>query len=179
MKILDFTKFTLLLEADDPAAAPAPPPADAGGMAPPPPAPAPPPALGGDMGAPAPAAGGPVQPTTTDMKFIFIQEAGKKEWHGHHDSDGGTKRFTMYKVTADEFTKWLEVHKLDQDKDLALAALAGRRKMPENLYKEFKKEVVDGTLGSDQGSLDVTFDSDTDLSNPSTDDLDVVFLRSR
>lgn len=178
MKILGYNDFKLILEADEPAPAGAAP-TDAGAALapPPPPPPAPSPDLGG--GATPPAGGGATPPVTTDMKFVFIQDADKKEWRGHHDKDGGSKRFTVYKVTQEELTKWLDVHKLDKDNDLVMAALAGRRKMPQDTYKEFKKEVINGTLGSDQGAIDITFDSDSDLSNPSTDDLDVVFLRSR
>jgi hypothetical protein len=180
MRILEFKEFRRLLLEDDPAPAPAaappPPPADPiAAMPPPPPA---------DMGMPgalppdpnaAPA--GPTAPT--GLKFIFIQDAENKKWHGSHGEDGGTKRFTQYDVTPDELTKWLEVHKLDTDKDLVLAALAGRRPMPENVYSTFKKEVLSGDLGSDKGTLDIKFDSDDNFSHPSTTDLEVVFLKSK
>lgn len=190
MRILEFKEFKNLLLEDDPAAPPAdaaapPPPADAaapppppaGAAAPPPPPPmdpGAPPALPGDPNA-APA--GPAAPT--GLKFIFIQDAENKKWHGAHTEDGGTKRFTQYEVTPDELTKWLEVHKFDKEKDLVLAALAGRRPMPETVYTTFKKEVIDGELGTDKGIVDIKFDSDENFNNPSTTDLEVVFLKSK
>ena len=183
MRILEFKEFRrLILEDDpapaaDPAAAMPPPPDPAAAMPPPPPPPV-------DMGMPAalppdPNAA-PAGPTsTTGLKFIFIQDAENKKWHGSHNEDGGTKRFTQYEVSPDDLTKWLEVHKLDKEKDLVLAALAGRRPMPDTVYSTFKKEVIDGGLGTDKGPLDIKFDSADNFSHPSTTDLDVDFLKSK
>ena len=60
-----------------------------------------------------------------------------------------------------------------------MAALAGRRPMPQDVYSTFKKEVVAGDLGTDKGIIDIKFDSDSNFSNPSTSDLEVVFLKSK
>jgi hypothetical protein len=68
---------------------------------------------------------------------------------------------------------------MESDKDLVMAALAGRRDFPANIYSEFKEEVKDGLLGVDQGTVDVTFDSDDNFKNPTSDNLEVVFLRSK
>jgi hypothetical protein len=68
---------------------------------------------------------------------------------------------------------------MESDKDLVMAALAGRRDFPANIYSEFKKEVTDGLLGVDKGTVDVTFDSDDSFKNPTSDNLEVVFLRSK
>jgi hypothetical protein len=182
MRILEFKEFRRLILEDEPAPA-----ADPAAAMPPPPDPAaamPPPPPPMDMGMPAalppdPNAA-PAGPTsTTGLKFIFIQDAENKKWHGSHGEAGGTKRFTQYEVSPDDLTKWLEVHKLDKEKDLVLAALAGRRPMPETVYSTFKKEVIDGDLGSDKGTLDIKFDSDDNFSHPSTTDLEVVFLKSK
>ena len=186
MRILEFKEFKHLLLEDDPAAPPdpgaappPPPPADPAAAAPPPPPP-PAPDLGGPGALPpdpnAPAAG-PAAPTGS--KFIFIQDAENKKWHGSHDENGGTKRFTQYEITPEDLTKWLEVHKFDKEKDLVMAALAGRRPMPQDVYSTFKKEVIAGDLGTDKGIVDIKFDSDSNFSNPSTSDLEVVFLKSK
>jgi hypothetical protein len=175
-RLLEFKEFKLLLE-DDPAPAPdaaaAPPPPPPPAAAPPPPPPMP------DMGGlpPAPAPTAPTGPGT--IKFVFIGDAHDKKWHGNHDSDGGTKRFTQYEIAPDDLTKWLEVHQFDKDKDLVLAALSGKRSMPKEVYLKFKEEVKEGDLGTDKGTIDISFDSDTDFSNPSTTDLEVVFLKAK
>ena len=184
MRILEFKEFKTLLLEDEPAAVPPttpeaaiPPPPPASDMAMPPMPPSPP-----DLGAglpPDPNAV-PVPPAaTTSPKFIFIQDAENKKWFGSHDGQGGVKRFTQYEIDPEALTKWLEVHKMESDKDLVMAALAGRRNFPANIYSEFKEEVKNGLLGVDKGTVDITFDSDDNFKNPSTPDLDVVFLRSK
>jgi hypothetical protein len=182
MRILEFKEFKNLLLEDEPAAIP--PPAPDAAIPPPPPA-AP------DMGMPPPApdmaAGLPpdpnaapvAPPANTSPKFIFIQDAENKKWFGSHDGQGGVKRFTQYEIDPEALTKWLEVHKMESDKDLVMAALAGRRNFPANIYSEFKEEVKNGLLGVDKGTVDITFDSDDNFNNPSTPDLDVVFLKSK
>jgi len=183
MRILEFKEFKNLLLEDEPAAPPAP---DA--AIPPPPPPPPPPAP--DMAMPPPpdmGAGLPPDPNappvtpaaTTSPKIIFIQDAENKKWFGAHDGQGGVKRFTQYEIEPEALTKWLEVHKMESDKDLVMAALAGRRDFPANIYSEFKEEVTDGLLGVDKGTVDVTFDSDDNFKNPTSDNLEVVFLRSK
>jgi hypothetical protein len=127
MRILEFKEFKNLLLEDEPAAPPAP---DAAIPPPPPPPPAP------DMAMPPPpdmAAGLPPDPNappvtpaaTTSPKIIFIQDAENKKWFGAHDGQGGVKRFTQYEIDPEALTKWLEVHKMESDKDLVMAALAG------------------------------------------------------
>jgi len=181
MRILEFKEFKNLLLEDEPAAPPAP---DAAIPPPPPPPPAP------DMAMPPPpdmAAGLPPDPNappvtpaaTTSPKIIFIQDAENKKWFGAHDGQGGVKRFTQYEIEPEALTKWLEVHKMESDKDLVMAALAGRRDFPANIYSEFKEEVKGGLLGVDKGTVDVTFDSDDNFKNPTSDNLEVVFLRSK
>ena len=188
MEILNFDQFRtkLLLEAagDDPAAmaagAPPPPPSPATDVPPPPPPPSPAPDLGTapstlppDQNAPPPGSEEP-----TDLKFIFIQDAAQKKWHGTHDKDGGIKRFTVYSVTPEELEEWLTTHKDDENTEMVVAALNGKRPMPSSIYSDFKREVMNGTLGSDKGLMDISFDSETDFDNPSTEDLSVVFLKS-
>jgi len=181
MRILEFKEFKNLLLEDEPAAPPAP---DAAIPPPPPPPPAPdmamppPPDMG--AGLPPDPNAPPVTPAaTTSPKIIFIQDAENKKWFGAHDGQGGVKRFTQYEIDPEALTKWLEVHKMESDKDLVMAALAGRRDFPTNIYSEFKKEVTDGLLGVDKGTVDITFDSDDNFDNPSSDNLEVVFLRSK
>ena len=181
MRILEFKEFkTLLLEDELTDAAAAPPAPEA---APPPPAPdmAIPPAPDMGAGLPPDPNAAPVTPaaTTTTSKFIFIQDAENKKWFGSHDGQGGVKRFTQYEIEPEALIKWLEAHKMESDKDLVMAALAGRRNFPANIYSEFKEEVKDGLLGIDKGTVDITFDSDDNFNNPSTPDLDVVFLKSK
>ena len=180
MRILEFKEFkTLLLEDELTDAAAAPPAPEA---APPPPAPdmAIPPAPDMGAGLPPDPNAAPVTPAaTTSPKFIFIQDAENKKWFGSHDGQGGVKRFTQYEIDPEALTKWLEAHKMESDKDLVMAALAGRRNFPANIYSEFKEEVKDGLLGIDKGTVDITFDSDDNFNNPSTPDLDVVFLKSK
>ena len=180
MRILEFKEFkTLLLEDELTDAAAAPPAPEA---APPPPAPdmAIPPAPDMGAGLPPDPNAAPVTPAaTTSPKFIFIQDAENKKWFGSHDGQGGVKRFTQYEIEPEALTKWLEAHKMESDKDLVMAALAGRRNFPANMYSEFKEEVKDGLLGIDKGTVDITFDSDDNFNNPSTPDLDVVFLKSK
>lgn len=179
VRILEFKEFKkLLFEADETeTVAPA---SEPPAGPPPPPAPE---VAAPDLGMPAPdtppAEAPTAEPTPSDeMKFIFIKDAKSKKWHGTHSSEGGVKRFTQYAVTADELTKWLDVHKFDADKDIALASLAGKRDMPNEVYSTFKREVEDGSLGSEKGTIDIKFDSDTKFDNPSTSDLNVVFLKS-
>jgi hypothetical protein len=181
MRILEFKEFKNLLLEDEPAAPPAP---DAAIPPPPPPPPAPniamppPPDMG--AGLPPDPNAPPVTPAaTTSLKFIFIQDAENKKWFGAHDGQGGVKRFTQYEIEPEALTKWLDVHKMESDKDLVIAALAGRRDFPANIYSEFKEEVKDGLLGVDKGTVDITFDSDDNFDNPSSDNLEVVFLRSK
>lgn len=180
MRILEFKEFKNLLLEDEPAAPPAP---DA--AIPPPPPPAPdmamsPPAPDMAAGLPPDPNAAPVAPSAnTSLKFIFIQDAENKKWFGSHDGQGGVKRFTQYEIEPEALTKWLEAHKMESDKDLVMAALAGRRSFPANIYSEFKEEVKDGLLGVDKGTVDITFDSDKNFNNPSTSDLDVVFLKSK
>lgn len=184
VKILEFKEFKTRLKAvyedevtPDAADAPAPAPA----AAPAPPAMPPPdlgagapPALPPDPNAP-PAAAAPAE-----MKFVFIKDAIKKPWHGHHDSEaGGIKRLVQYVVTKEELEKWLDVHEFEAEKELVIAALAGKRAMPPEVYKKFKTEVKDGSLGSDRGTTDIKFDNDSAFDHPSTSDLDIVFLKSK
>jgi len=180
MRILEFKEFKNLLLEDEPAAIP--PPAPEAAIPPPPPAPdmGMPPAP--DMGAglpPDPNAAPVAPPTNTSPKIIFIQDAENKKWFGAHDGQGGVKRFTQYEIDPEALTKWLEVHKMESDKELVMAALAGRRDFPANIYSEFKEEVKGGLLGVDKGTVDVTFDSDDNFNNPTSDNLEVVFLRSK
>ena len=180
MRILEFKEFKNLLLEDEPAAIP--PPAPEAAIPPPPPAPdmGMPPAP--DMGAglpPDPNAVPVAPPANTSPKIIFIQDAANKKWFGSHDGQGGVKRFTQYEIDPEALTKWLEVHKMESDKDLVMAALAGRRDFPANIYSEFKDEVKDGLLGVDKGTVDITFDSDDNFNNPTSDNLEVVFLRSK
>ena len=182
MRILEFKEFKNLLLEDEPAAPPAP---DAAIPPPPPPPPAPdmampPPAPDMAAGLPPDPNAPPVTPAaTTSPKFIFIQDAENKKWFGSHDGQGGVKRFTQYEIDPEALTTWLKAHKMESDEKAVLAALAGRRDLPANIYSEFKEEVKDGLLGVDKGTIDITFDSDDNFKNPSTPDLDVVFLRSK
>jgi hypothetical protein len=179
MEILSFDEFRksiLILEQDElGAGAPPPPPSPAVDTPPPPPA---------DFGAgsstlpPDPNAPAPAPTEPTGLRFVFIQDAPQKKWHGEFDKDGGVKRFTVYEVSQEELEKWLTTHKDEENAELVKAALNGKRPMPSNVYSDFKREVMDGTLGTDKGPIDITFDSETDFDNPSTDDLNVVFLRS-
>ena len=187
VKILEFKEFKKKLalireaEGDTPDAADAP-------AAPPAPAPAPAAPAAPDMGAPAPAPGGELPPDPNaapptpnaegDMRFVFIDDAEKKPWHGNHDADGGTKRFTQYSITKDDLTKWLDAHEFEKDQELIMAAFTGKREVPEKVYSILKKEVKSGMLGTDKGTLDIKFDSDKKFDNPSTTDLNIVFLKS-
>lgn len=177
VKILEFKDFKnklfLMKEADE-----TPDTADAPAPAPPPiPAPDQPIAPVGELPVD-PGAQPPVPATADEMKFVFIDDADKKKWHGNHDENGGVKRFTQYGVTKDELNKWIDVHEFEESNSLIIAALSGKREMPTDVYKKFKSEVIDGTLGADKGTIDITFDSDKKFDNPSTTDLEVVFLKS-
>jgi hypothetical protein len=185
VKILEFNEFKKKIqlireaEGDTPDAADAPAPPAPAAATPPPPAPMP------DLGATPPAGELPADPAAQppspgaegEMRFVFIDDAEKKPWHGNHDADGGTKRFTQYSISQEDLTKWLDVHEFEEDQALVTAALAGKREMPEKVYTILKKEVKDGTLGTDKGTIDIKFDSEKDFDNPSTTDLDVVFLK--
>lgn len=187
MEIFDFNQFRtiLILEQDDPTAVaaspPPPPPSPAGDVPPPPPSspgsqfPSTEPLIGGDQTGQTP----PTAPTIQPFKFVFIQDAPHKKWYGVHDKDGGIKRFTVYEVVPDELEKWIEAHEHGEHADLIKAALSGKRHMPSSAYSYFKKEVINGSLGSDLGPIDIKFDSETDFDNPSTEDLEVVFLKSK
>ena len=182
MRILEFKEFkTLLLEDELTDAAAAPPAPDA--ATPPPPAPdsaIPPPSPDMGAGLPPDPNAAPVTPAaTTSLKFIFIQDAENKKWFGTHDGQGGVKRFTQYEIEPAALTAWLVAHKMESNEKTVMAALAGRRDFPANIYSEFKEEVKDGLLGVDKGKVDVTFDSDDNFNNPTSDNLEVVFLRSK
>ena len=182
MRILEFKEFKNLLLEDEPAAVPPGPP-EAAVPPPPPPAPdmaMPPPAPDMAAGLPPDPNAPPVTPAaTTTSKFIFIQDAENKKWFGSHDGQGGVKRFTQYEIDPEALTTWLKAHKMESDEKAVIAALAGRRDLPANIYSEFKEEVKNGLLGVDKGTIDVTFDSDDNFKNPSTEDLEVVFLKSK
>lgn len=182
IEILDFDTFrnTLLLEQEDPTAAP-PPASPVTDVPPPPPTPNTPSTPPGTNVSlpPDPNAAPPIPEEPKGSKFVFIQDAPEKKWHGQFDKNGGVKRFTVYEVMPEDLEKWLTTHKDDSDADQVNAALSGKRPMSSSIYSDFKREVTDGTLGSDKGPIDITFDSDTDFDNPSTTDLDVVFLRSK
>lgn len=181
MRILEFKEFkTLLLEDELTDAAAAPPAPDAAAAPPAPDAAIPPPAPDMGAGLPPDPNAAPVTPTaTTSPKFIFIQDAENKKWFGSHDNQGGVKRFTQYEIDPEALTTWLKAHKMESDEKAVIAALAGRRDLPANIYSEFKEEVKNGLLGVDKGTIDVTFDSDDNFKNPSTEDLEVVFLKSK
>lgn len=180
----DFKRSKLLLEQDELGTEAPPAPASPAVDTPPPPPTAPPPPPPTDFGAgsstlPPDPNEQPVAPEQpAGMRFVFIQDAPQKKWYGEFDKDGGVKRFTVYEVLPDELAKWLAAHKDEENAELISAALAGKRPMPSSVYSDFKREVMDGTLGTDKGPIEVTFDSDTDFDNPSTADLSVVFLRS-
>lgn len=178
MEILGFKEYRLLLEQEDPTAPP-PPASPATDMPPTPTTPATPPDLGTSPSTlpPDPNAAPPTPEEPQDMKFIFIQDAAGKKWHGEHDKNGGAKKFTVYGVSKEDLEKWLTAHKMDAKSDKVEAALTGKREMPSSVYSEFKKEVVGGELGTDKGTIDITFDSENNFDNPSTTDLDVVFLK--
>ena len=181
MRILEFKEFKKLLLEDEltdaatstSAAATTTSTSDAA-IPPPPPAP--------DMGAglpPDPNAV-PVPPAaTTSLKFIFIQDAKNKKWHGQHSENGGVKRFTQYEIGPEALTRWLEDHNMESDKDLVMAALAGKRPMPNSVYSTFHKEVTSGIVKdcTDKGTVDVTFKSDDNFKNPTSDNLEVNFVR--
>jgi hypothetical protein len=179
VKILEFREFKNLLikeaeETPDAADAPAPAPAPE-----PVPAPAPEPALAPEAELPpAPGEQPPVAAAPGEIQFVFMDDASKKPWRGNHDENGGVKRFTQYAIPPDELAKWIDVHEFEEDNELILAALAGKRDMPKSVYKKFKSEVMDGTLGTDKGTIDITFDSEKKFDNPSTTNLEVVFLKS-
>ena len=181
MRILEFKEFkTLLLEDELTDAAAAPPAPDAAAAPPAPDAAIPPPAPDMGAGLPPDPNAAPVTPAaTTSPKFIFIQDAENKKWFGSHDGQGGVKRFTQYEIDPEALTTWLKAHKMESDEKAVIAALAGRRDLPANIYSEFKEEVKNGLLGVDKGTVDITFDSDDNFKNPSTPDLDVVFLKSK
>ena len=188
MRILEFKEFKTLLLEDEPAAVPPGPPTTPEAAIPPPPPPdmgmPPMPPSPPDLGAglpPDPNAV-PVPPAaTTSPKFIFIQDAENKKWFGSHDGQGGVKQFTQYEIDPKALTTWLEDHNMESNKDLVMAALAGKRPMPNSVYSTFHKEVTSGIVKgcTDKGTIDVTFDSDDNFKNPSTEDLEVVFLKSK
>jgi hypothetical protein len=184
VKILEFKEFKRRLQLIREAEGDTPDAADAPAAAPPPPPPAPTASPAPDLGA-APTGELPPDPNAapaspgaeTDMRFVFMDEPKDKKWRGHHDKDGGTKRFTQYAVTKDELTKWLDVHDYAEEQELIMAALSGKREMPKKIYFDIKNEVERGILGTDKGTIDINFDSEKDFDNPSTTDLDVVFLK--
>lgn len=187
VKILEFKEFKRRLRLINEAEGDTPDAADAPAAAPPPAPAAPTPAPVPDMGG-APAATGelppdpnaaPASPAAAGMKFVFIEDAKKKKWYGHHDEDGGTKRFTQYAIENDAaLTDWLKVHGYEKDAELVKAALAGKKPMPANIYDDLKREVEDGKLGIDKGTIDIKFDSEKDLDNPSTSDVEVGFVKT-
>ena len=186
MRILEFKEFKNLLLEDEltdaatstsdtalpPTALPPPPTIDTTTTTP----------LAQDMGAglpPDPNAA-PVTPAaTTSLKFIFINDAKNKKWHGQHSENGGVKRFTQYEIGPEAITRWLEEHNMESNKDLVMAALAGKRPMPNSVYSTFHKEVTSGIVNdcTDKGTVDVTFKSDDNFKNPTSDNLEVNFVR--
>ena len=181
MRILEFKEFKKLLLEDELTDAAAAPPAP---EAAPPPPPAPdmaiPPAPDMGAGLPPDPNAAPVTPAaTTSLKFIFIKDAKNKKWHGQHSENGGVKRFTQYEIGPEALTRWLEEHNMESNKDLVMAALAGKRPMPNSVYSTFHKEVTSGIVKdcTDKGTVDVTFKSDDNFKNPTSDNLEVNFVR--
>jgi hypothetical protein len=188
IKILEFKEFkkrlTPLFE-DDPAPEP-PAPAPAADVAPAP-APAPEPAAAPppmDMGAPAmppdPNAAPAGVGAPTEYQFVFIQDAEDKSWKS---KDFKTKELIKYSVTPDDLNKWIDAHNFEKNPELAAsvkAALTGTRPMTADLYDKFKEEIKDGLIGTNMGSIELKFDSESDLSNPSTDasNINVGFVKS-
>lgn len=184
MDILSYTEFKksrIILEQEDlgtplPAspAVDTPPPAPMSTSTPPPP----PADFGAGTLPPDPNAPPLAPEEPKGMRFVFIQDAHHKKWHGEFNKDGGTKRFTVFEIMPEELDSWLTTHKDDENAEIVKAALAGKRPMPSSVYSDFKREVLDGTIGTDKGPIDIEFDSETNFDNPSTEDLSVVFLRS-
>jgi len=135
------------------------------------------PEMGGEL-PPDPNAPAAAPGSEEEAKFIFIDDAEKKPWYGNHNQDGGTKRFTQYSIPKEDLIKWLDVHEFENDQELVTASLAGKRDMPKKVYDILKKEVKDGTLGTDKGTVDIKFDSEKNFDKPSTTDLNVIFLKS-
>ena len=187
MRILEFKEFKKLLLEDDLTDAAAASGAASGvgdtastsdTVVPPPPPPPPSPDMG--AGLPPDPNAQPVTPaSTTSLKFIFIQDAKNKKWHGQHSENGGVKRFTQYEIGPEALTRWLEDHNMESNKDLVMAALAGKRPMPNSVYSTFHKEVTSGIVKdcTDKGTVDVTFKSDDNVKNPTSDNLEVNFVR--
>ncbi|CAB4219224.1 hypothetical protein UFOVP1604_307 [uncultured Caudovirales phage] len=190
MEILDFRRFKLLLEADEPAPTPPPvePPAAEITPAPSEPAPLPdensmPPT---DMGVPPtdpfataelppdPNAPVPTAGQTGDINIVLIDD--DKKWHSKYTGGGGVKRYKEYQVKQVDLDKWITDNQLDSKKVDITDALRGKGFLDKEVYDKLKSAMAAKKLGIDKGDIDIDFDAKL---VPSTNQLEVNFIKSK
>jgi hypothetical protein len=193
MEILDFRRFKLLLEADEPAPTPPPvePPSSTETEAAPLPdenAPAPvsspdpaasiaPPStdpfataeLPPDPNAPVPTAG-----QTGDINIVLVDD--DKKWHSKYTGGGGVKRYKEYQVKQVDLDKWITDSQLDSKKSDITDALRGKGFLDKEVYDKLKSAMAAKKLGIDKGDIDIEFDAKL---SPSTNKLEVNFIKSK
>ena len=190
MEILDFRRFKLLLEADEPAPTPPPvePPAAEITPAPSEPAPLPdensmPPT---DMGVPPtdpfataelppdPNAPVPTAGQTGDINIVLIDD--DKKWHSKYTGGGGVKRYKEYQVKQVDLDKSITDNQLDSKKVDITDALRGKGFLDKEVYDKLKSAMAAKKLGIDKGDIDIDFDAKL---VPSTNQLEVNFIKSK
>jgi len=197
MKILNFSEFKLLLEADSstqaaPAAADPSNPPQAGtsgtaGSSIPPPSPSsggssgptsmpPPPNTSFNSGSELPAdPNAPVASAEAEpIRLIFVDQS--EPWHTKYSDGGGMKRYQDYELTMDELEQWITSSGLEANHDEIINAVQGTAPLASALYGKFKEAITKKKLGKDRGDIDIEYDS---KDHPSTSDLDVVFVKQK
>lgn len=175
MKILDFTSFKLLLEAEGDAPAPDAAPAPEPAPIPPAPEPAPMPSAPIDnftnAELPVDPNAIPVNAPPTSLRVILIEP--DKKWHSQYSDGGGVKRFSDYEIEFTNLDKWITDSGLDAQKDQLYKALQGKEPLDKSTFAKLKGDLVSGKIGLNIGDLDIEFDP---KGIPSTNDLSVNFV---
>lgn len=148
MKILKFTDFSKIYEADE---------------------------MGMDSLVPGEApAGAPEAPNSKKYTFVFID--ADKGWAAEYPTGGGIKKYKRYEVSDADLTKWLESVKLTDKADDFKDALTGEKDFEKKEFYQFKQALRDKTLDyKELGDLDVEYDENM---VPYTNDIDVTFLKA-
>lgn len=148
MKILKFTDFSKIYEADE---------------------------MGMDSLVPGEApAGAPEAPNSKKYVFIFID--ADKGWAAEYPTGGGIKKYKRYEVSDADLTKWLEDSKLSDKAQEFKEALTGEKDFEKKEFYQFKQALRDKSLHfKELGDLDVEYDEHM---VPYTNDIDVTFLKA-
>ena len=113
-------------------------------------------------------------PEAEPIKLIFVDQS--EPWHTKYSDGGGMKRYKDYELTMDELENWITTSGLDANHDEIINADQGTAPLSSALYGKLKEAITKKKLGKDRGDIDIEYDSNE---HPSTSDLDVVFVKEK